>query len=276
MLEKPFKTIVVGVDFSPYSKLVVKQADLLCHLWDSNLVLVHAIHDPVDYAASAPYFIIPNIISSDEYVTRIKDFYKVKNVTTRIYADRGTPSSLIQQTAKRFHRPLIMVGYKGHNPIAEFFFGSTAQTLALKSRIPVWIHRGNKAIKPDKVLIPHDLSRESSRSIDVVRKLSLANPTSYEVFYVNQKPFPVLDYSTYKKMTRRHMEKAQRGLNKLLKDYPKIPFVYENGEIGQKIAKQSKKFDLLVMSHHNPTSFLSRSETANVMKKINVPIIVTH
>ncbi len=276
MLEKPFKTIVVGVDFSPYSKIVVKQADLLCHLWGSNLVLVHAIHDPIEYATAAPYLMIPNIISRDVYVTRIKDFYDIKNLTAKIYADRGSPSSLIQQIAKRFPRSLIMVGYKGHNAVTEFFFGSTAQGLALKSRIPVWIHRGNKIIKPDKVLVPHDLSKKSNHSINIVKKLSLANPTSYEVFYVNQKPFPVLDYSTYKKMNNKHMKKAERGLKRLLKEYPNIPIVYSDGEVGQKIAKRSKKFDLLVMTHHNTPSFLSKSEVASILKKVSVPIIVTH
>lgn len=289
MLVKPFKTIVVGVDFSPYSKVVVKQAELLCHLWGSYLVLVHAVHDPVQYGAGAPHFMFPNLMGPKEYSKRIKSFYKIKNTTTRFYAERGVPSKLIPQIAKKFARPLIMVGYKGHNPVLDFFFGSTAQSLALKSKIPVWIHRGNRAIKPDKVLVPHDLSRSADKSIDIVKKLSLANPTSYEVYYVNQKPFPilnynlnnyspfpVLDYNSYENVVRKKLKKTRRRIKNLLSHYPHVPFVSATGETTEKIAKESRKFDLLVMSHHNPTSFLSKGETTRVIKRVNVPILVTH
>src|SRR3989338_6265468 len=182
MFQDAFKTIVVGVDFSPYSKLVVKQAKLLSQLCNTKLVLVHAIHDPVEYSPSL-YMSFPNLISEKSYEERIKKMYEIRNSSAKIIAKRGTPASLLQETARKFSKPLIVVGHKGQSKIVDFFFGSTAQILALKSKIPVWIHRGNKVIKPAKVLIPHDLSLESNHAIDIVKKLSLTTPLTYEVFH---------------------------------------------------------------------------------------------
>lgn len=275
MFQEAFKTVVAGVDFSPYSKLVVKQAKLLCELWKTKLVLVHAIHDPVEYSPSL-YMSFPNLISEKSYEERIKKVYEIKDPSVKIVARRGTPASLIQQTAGNYPRSLIIAGHKGQSKIADFFFGSTAQVLALKSKIPVWIHRGSKLVKPKKILIPHDLSRQANHSIDIVKKMHLASPASYEVFFVREKVFPVLDYKTYLDLNRRMIKKTQTKIRNLLKEYPTLPFVATNGEVSDEIVKRTKKFDLLVMAHHNPTGLFSKSETADLMKKVKTPVIVVH
>lgn len=275
MFQEAFKTVVVGVDFSPYSKVVVKQAKLLSQLWNTKLVLVHAIHDPVEYSPSL-YMSFPNVISEKSYEERIKKMYEIKNSSAKIIAKRGTPASLLQETARKFPKPLIIAGHKGQSKILDFFFGSTAQILALKSKIPVWIHRGNKVIKPAKVLVPHDLSLQSNHAVDIVKKMSLAAPLSYEVFYVREKVFPVLDYKTYLSLNKRLIKKTQTKISNLLKSYPQLPFIATNGEVTDKLVKRTKKFDLLVMAHHNPTGLFSKSETADLMKQVKTPIIVTH
>lgn len=275
MFQEAFKTVVVGVDFSPYSKVVVKQAKLLAQLWNTKLVLVHAIHDPVEYSPSL-YMSFPNVISEKSYEERIKKMYEIKNSSAKIIAKRGTPASLLQETARKFPKPLIVAGHKGQSKILDFFFGSTAQILALKSKIPVWIHRGNKVIKPARVLVPHDLSLQSNHAVDIVKKMSLAAPLSYEVFYVREKVFPVLDYKTYLSLNQRLIKKTQTKISNLLKSYPQLPFIATNGEVTDKLVKRTKKFDLLVMAHHNPTGLFSKSETADLMKQVKTPIIVTH
>jgi nucleotide-binding universal stress UspA family protein len=277
MLEQPFKNIIVGIDFSPYSKIVVRQAQLLCRMWHAKLVLVHAIHDAVGYAVT-PFgdVFFPNLIDEKSYQVRIKKFYSIKNNSTEIIASSSTPLRLITETAKKFENPLILAGYKGHSQIAEFFFGSTAQQLVMNSKNPVWIHRGNKVIRPKKILIPHDLSNASDHSIDVVKKLSLACPTTYEVFHVNQRPFPILDYNTFQKVDHRIKKATQSKIEHLIKQYPRIKVTSTSGDITEKVVKRSKDFDLLVMAHHNPTSLLSKSETITLMKKVRTPVMVTH
>ena len=274
MLEKNIKTIVVGVDFSSYSKTVVQQAKLLGKLWKAELVLVHVIQDPVEYSP-ALYVPFPNRLSTEHYQNEIKKFYELKGKdAAQVIAKRGAPSDTIIRIADEYPHSMIMAGYKGVRPVAEFFFGSTAQALVLKSKHPVWIHRGNKVIKPEKILVPHDLSLESNRSIDVLKDLSLASPVKYEVFFVDQYPFPVLDYKAYTLEQRRRIDKNFAKIRHLKGEYPNLPFVTAKGNITNKVVKKAKKFDMLVMAHHNPSGFFTGSESVDILKRVNKPALI--
>lgn len=275
MFQQAFKTIIVGVDFSAYSKTVVSQAKLLSKLWKTKLVLVHAIHDPVEYSPSL-YMSFPNLISDKSYEERMMKLYGVKSTSVKVVARRGTPAALLIETAGKYPKPLIMAGHRGQGPMAEFFFGSTAQMLALKSSVSVWIHRGRKVIRPERILIAHDLSEEANVSIDIVKQLELASPLSYEVFFVKEKAFPVLDYKTYLAIDKRITRQNQLKLGNIFKRYPCLPFVSANGEVTDKIAKRTAKFELLIMTHHNPTGLFKKSETAELLKKVKTPLLVTH
>lgn len=275
MFQQAFKTIIVGVDFSSYSKIVVNQAKLLGKLWKARLVLVHAIHDPVEYSPSL-YMSFPNLISEKSYEERIKKLYGADSRMVKVLARRGTPAALLIETAGKFPKPLIVAGHKGQSKMADFFFGSTAQILALKSGIPVWIHRGTKVVHPKRILIPHDLSDEANHSIDIVKQLELASPLNYEVFFVKEKAFPVLDYKTYLELDQRIVRESQKKIGNILKAYPHLPFVTAKGEVTEKIVKRTGKFDLLIMTHHNPQKLFSKSETADLLRKIKTPMLVTH
>lgn len=274
MFQQAFKTIIVGVDFSSYSKIVVNQAKLLSKLWKARLVLVHAIHDPVEYSPSL-YMSFPNLISEKSYDERIKKLYGVKTSGIKVLAKRGTPAALLMETAGKFPKPLILAGHKGQSKMADFFFGSTAQILAMKSGVPIWIHRGSKVIQPKRILIPHDLSDAANHSIDIVKQLELASPLTYEVYFVKEKAFPVLDYKTYMELDRRLLKESQRKIGNILKSYPHLPLVTANGEVTEKIAKRTGKFDLLVMTHHNQPKLFAKSETAELLRKIKTPMLVT-
>ncbi len=272
MFTQVFETIIVGVDFSPYSKIVVKQAIKLSQLWKAKLAFVHAYNEPFEFAPSL-YVPLRKPLSAASYVDRIKKTYGLNNLQADFFADHWTPGRLIRAKAKKYRRPLIMVGYKAHGTLMEAFFGSTAQNLALKSKTPVWIQRGKKIIDPSRILIPHDLSKESNRSINFIKKLKMVSPLSYLVFFVRGRPFPVLDYQIYKKMDHENVVRAHKRIKLLLAKYPKLPFVSSTGDVTEKIVRKTKDFDLIVMSHH-PVAFYSASETRHLIKNSKVPILV--
>ena len=97
-------------------------------------------------------------------------------------------------------------------------------------------------------------------------------PGNYEVFYVGQKEFPVLNYRTDVARNRRLQKRIQIKIANLLKDYPQVSFVTATGEVTDKIVKRTKKFDLLVMAHHNPTGLFSKSETFYFFSIEMIPI----
>jgi nucleotide-binding universal stress UspA family protein len=144
-MEKKFKTIIVGVDFSPYSKLAVKQAKYLATQWHAKIILVHSIHEIFDYANPHLMFaMFPSMPSIETYVERIRRFYHFRG---DIQVGYNPPAQMILKIAKKQDAPLILVGYRGHRPIVEFFIGSTAQELIRKSKFPVWIQRGDKVTR---------------------------------------------------------------------------------------------------------------------------------
>jgi nucleotide-binding universal stress UspA family protein len=277
MFTQAFKTIIVGVDFSPYSKTVVRQAQLLSKSWKTKLVYVHAFHDSVDYVATDPFGVtfFPNFIDANFYVKKIKKHYNIKKGSEKIVARMGSPFEVLTELANKHPRSLIMVGHKGHSKIAEFFIGSTSQRLVLKGKTPVWVQRGRKIIDPKRILIPHDLSKSSDKSLAIVKKLSLAHPTKYEVYHVNHKPLPILDYK-HQNLIKEFQAIENSNLEQLIKKYPRIPVTSETGEVTQKIAKRSKQFDLLVMAHHTPTNLFTKGQAIALLKKIRTPVMVTH
>jgi nucleotide-binding universal stress UspA family protein len=217
------------------------------------------------------------VLSNEYYQNELRKIYKAdKKSGIDIIAMRGMPSSSIIETAAKYPNPLIIAGYKGVRPVAEFFFGSTAQALVLDAKIPVWIHRGNKIVKPEKVLIPHDLSVESNRSIDTVNELSLVTPFQYEVFFVQQRPYPILDYSTYTLAEKQLLKDTKAKVSKLKKKYVGLNFSTETGNVMSKISKKVKNFDIMVVAHHNPSGMFSSSATLSLLKKVNKPTLIVH
>lgn len=273
MQQQKIKTIVVGVDFSEYSKIVVKQANLLSKLWKTNLVLVHAVQDPVQYAP-AIYVPFPNLLPLESYESEIMKFYKITSKAVKLVAVRGVPSDCLIQIAKKQDQPMIMVGYKGNRPIAEFFFGSTAQSLVFKAKMPVWIQRGRKVMIPKKVLVPHDLSLEANESIDMVKEISEASPLKYEVFFVQERPYPVMNYTAFTLAEMHNLNVSVAKIRRLKRNYPNLSVKAEKGNLTTKVQKQAKNFDLLVMSHHNPKRFFGGSETVNLLQHVNKPALI--
>ena len=205
----------------------------------------------------------------------MRDFYDIKGKnSTEVIAKRGIPSETIIQVANEYPNSMIMAGYKGVRPLAEMFFGSTAQSLVFNSKHPIWIHRGNKVIKPEKVLVPHDLSLESNRAIDVLRDLSLTSPIRYEVFFVDDHAFPVLDYKTYSQKEKKHIDETFAKIKHLKGEYPDLPFVTAKGNITNKIVKKARNFDMLMMAHHNPSGLFTGRETVDILKHVNKPALI--
>lgn len=273
MFLKPFKTLVVGVDFSDYSKIVVEQAFVLAKRWKTKIVLVHALTEPrSDF--SSPIFMYAPTPSVKKMKESLKKFYGLNKSSVRLVVGYDTPARLIRSVAKDYPSSLIMAGYKGHTKLSEFLLGSTARNLSLGTAGPVWIHRGQKAIEPNRILVPHDLSRQAHRAINLCENLKMLHPLSYDVFFVRERPIPVLDYASYTRAEEYMVKEAQKRIVNLLSDYPKIVFHSTTGDVTEKIVEKTKEFDLILLSHRKHRGFLSSSETAELIGASQVPLLV--
>ena len=273
MFIKPFKTIVVGVDFSDYSKLVVEQAHVLADRWKARVILVHAANERLKIFRSV-YLSNRKPPSTSSLKERVRSFYNLKKKPLKIVIGYENPARLIRSVAKEVSQPLVMAGYTGHSEITEMIFGSTAHNLIHDFNGPVWIHRGKKVIEPNRVLVPHDLSRQAHRAINLCENLKLIRPLKYDVFFVRQRPIPVLDYSLYVNIEREMVKDTQSKITNLLAEYPRLEFHSTAGDVTEKIVEKTKDFDLILLTHKKQRSFLSVSETSLLMSSSQVPLLI--
>jgi nucleotide-binding universal stress UspA family protein len=274
MLNKTVETVIVGLDFSPYSKIVLKQAKVLAKFFDAKLVLVNAVNEPVVFTDGLYY--LPGADLKDS-LHELKSFYKAGDPSVKYISELGSPTNVLMNVADRYKNSIIVVGYRGHSRITKFLFVSTPRALTLKAKVPVWIHRGNKVRPPKHLLIAHDLTSKSSKSIRFVKSMEQMKPLRYQVYSVENKPLPVLDMKQFLNIQNKIRDSTTRAVKSLKQQFDNLPILLASGnDTTEKISKQSKKFDALVMTLYHDRKLFTPSETAKVLRQTPVPLLVVH
>ncbi len=140
---KPFDKILFANDFSENSEHAFDYALTLAKQFNSRLIIIHVINEPVDLRG----FYVPHISfeklekeieeGAEKMMqkfcrTRAKDF---TNYETLIVA--GIPYEEILKKADEEKVSLIVLGTQGRKGIDHFLFGSTAERVVRNARSPV-------------------------------------------------------------------------------------------------------------------------------------------
>jgi nucleotide-binding universal stress UspA family protein len=125
-----FNTIVLGLDGSEGSRLAVPVASDIAQRYGARLVVVH-----VDERIAAKGG-MPSVRPDEEQIRR-----ELEDETTRLSAEGidtalevvevvlGGPGHAIEAVAGRENAELIVVGRRGHSPVAGLVLGSVTQRL---------------------------------------------------------------------------------------------------------------------------------------------------
>ncbi len=138
-----FKTILFATDFSEGSDFAFKSALSLARKFDSKLLIVHIINEPVDLRG----FYVPHI-SFDKLEEEIEQgAEKLMEKFCRTHLEDfshyetfvlpGIPYDEIIKTAVQFNADLIVLGTHGRTGLDHVLFGSTAEKVVRKSPVPV-------------------------------------------------------------------------------------------------------------------------------------------
>lgn len=269
MQDQEIKHIIVGVDFSKYSKTVVKEAQKLSETLNVPLTYVYAF----DY-----YQTLGDTI--DDFVLRMKmqirKVYKLKENPT-IVVKMGDPAlQLIEAGKKVAQVPLIIVGHKGYSKMARFFLGSTAEKIATLSPFPVWVHRGSRALLPKRVLVPSDFTEQTDRTLMRVKSFEASVHPTLELYHVIPSPIPILDFPVHKAMAKQIHDEDDKIFAEFSKTHPGLKMVRGSGNILEKIEKRSKRFDIIALSPRdkNRSNPLLGKVATKLVRSVNKPVLI--
>jgi nucleotide-binding universal stress UspA family protein len=272
-----FKNIVVGVDFSDYSKIVVKQAVKLAEFYQAKLIVVHSISSMLYTNDVRMYYDIQkDIVKPME--EEVYSFYGLDKLSEKpkVYVSLSTPGALINSVAGSYKNSLILVGHRGQSKLGRFFLGSNAEYLALSAERPVWIHRGNSVGIPKKILLPSDFSPRTKTSLKIAEGFRNGSKPTLEFFHAHQGPTPVLDIKKYQKLWNAYAVSETNKRRRFQKLFPSVPFKAVDGDVAASILSESKSFDLIAMAPHNRKGLFSKlgSVTSKVVRTGETPVLV--
>lgn len=269
MQQQEFKHIIVGVDFSKYSKTVVKEAQKLSETMNIPITYLYAYDH---------YQTLGGTI--DEFVLRMKfqirKAYKLKENPT-ILVKMGDPAVQLIEAAKKVSQaPLIVVGHKGYSKMARLLLGSTAEKVATLSPFPVWIHRGQRILLPKRVLVPSDLTEQTDSTLMRVKSFEASIHPTLELYHVIPSPIPILDFPVHKSMTKQIHDEDDKIFAEFTKAHPDLKTVRGSGNILDRIEKKSKGFDLVALSPRdkNRSNPLLGKVATKLVRSVNKPILI--
>ncbi len=145
-----FKNILFATDFSESSDYSLKYALSMAKKFNAQLTIIHVINEPVDLRG----FYVPHISFEklEEEIeegaqkmmekfcrTQIKDYDKYET-----FIVPGIPYDEIIKKALEVSADLIVMGTHGRTGLDHVLFGSTAEKVVRKSKVPVMTIRSQE------------------------------------------------------------------------------------------------------------------------------------
>ena len=271
-LGRTIKNILVAVDLSKYSQTVVQQARVLAKKINAPLTFVYAFKDTEMFESP---FGVRKAEVIKYYDQLIRQKYALDE-SIPVVVKFGKPYKQIIAAAKNLKFPLIVAGHRGQSTWTQFFVGSAAEQLGLESPYPVWIHRGESLIVPEKILIPCDLSERSHHAVHQVQPFLRAFKAKSELYHVVPQPLPILDFQSYVQFSEKIKRSEAQKRKAFKKKHPQLKIVDSEGGVVEQIQKRLENFDLLAISPK--TSLKAKpffgSVTSKLLRSGDKPILI--
>lgn len=149
------QTILVPIDFSPYSETSLLKACELASCMKLSIVVLHVVHDPSEmpgyYArmAKKKHMVRMADIAKemmDEFMSALINKHPaidcLKQVETMLVV--GVPANRILEVADKVNAQMIVMGSQGHTGLAHLMLGSKAEQVVRLSPISVTIIKAHK------------------------------------------------------------------------------------------------------------------------------------
>lgn len=273
------KNIVVAVDFSKYSKIVLRQAQALVKKFKAKLHVVYIIEDVAPVGMPELYsnaFRYPTP-DKDRLKSQLLSFYRLKeSQEISVTVKQGNVSKSVLKEAETKESPLLVIGSHGKSIFSRFILGSHAEDIALTAKSPVWVHRGSKVRHFKHMLLPVDFTDVTQKLVNIFEAANARYKFALNFLYIRPQPLPLLDYSAYAASMKVFSSVGQklRRLFSIKNHGMKLKVVA--GEVVPEIVDRAKNYDLVIMSPHSRSGFFRRlgRVTAKVIRLSPVPVLI--
>lgn len=134
--------ILVPVDFSPHAEAVVEWAAHLALEHDSEVILLHAYHLPVEFqqleGAYLPADFWANVKQEAlQSLSRYGEQLRAQGIEVTETVREGYPASVIEEEACGQNVDLVVIGCRGLSGLKHLLLGSIAERVVQRVQCPV-------------------------------------------------------------------------------------------------------------------------------------------
>lgn len=267
----PPKAILLPIDFSDSSLAGLAAARRLSTRFDATLELLHIDeeHALMDESAMSERDRAEVEERAAAGRSRLRQLSTGSEAVVRVV--RGDPKGVLVDLARGERHDMIVMGSRGRSGVARALLGSVAETLVLRSAIPVLTaHQAPRPFWPAHVLVPMKFAPYADAAL--LYALRLAEALGARVTMMHSIEEGKLGGEAY--------EALESHLERLLgsESWSKAGRLLDSGPAADKILKavDTGTFDLVVLSAHRKLywkDFVLGSTSERVLRHSRVPVL---
>ncbi len=236
--------MLVGVDFTPATGMVLEKALELARLYRSRLTLLHVIRPveiPFELGSGFDFYTAGFMDEQEREARREMNqiLEKLRQVAPDIPVETefrvGFPAVEILEVQKKVQADLIVLGAHKYNILERILVGGTALRVAREAPVSVLVVRrgAEETRKPPLYLVPLALSEPSLKAVEVAT--DLGHHTGARVL-----TFTVLPKLRDRDKMQKLAEEARRRAQELLRPF-EIPHEIAFGQASVEILRKIKE-----------------------------------
>jgi nucleotide-binding universal stress UspA family protein len=285
------KSILVPVDFSPFSDNAVDYALFLAEKFCAKITLFHAItlfHE--EFEESEHFETFKGLVEKKEKecAQRLGSHCatgKSKGVSIESVISRGfSAADLILDHIAQNDDDLVVMGTHGRTGLSKWLIGSVAQKVIQHSPVPlVTIHKEYKKHKIKNMLVPVDFSDYSKKAVEYGIEIAKAFQAKLHVLFVVTMGDHPEYYNVAWEPFLKENPQFKKDIKQRLIDFTGLPeaeaaYDVVEGKAHQQIKEYAERhpMDLIVMGRHGTGALehlLMGSTTERVVQISPFPVL---
>lgn len=189
--EVSFKNILFATDFSDFSMKALPWVTALARKFGSQVFVCHVVTPtPLAVGApeAAPYLYQAEHESADRALTDLLASEELKGIATKSLMPSGPLSDELGEAVSANKIDLVVAGTHGRTGVRRLLLGSAVEEICRVATCPVLTVGPDVAVQTEHeikhILVPSDMSEESTRSLPYVVQLARATGASVTVLHV--------------------------------------------------------------------------------------------